>query len=273
MGRINVFSDADVALIREMAAEFKRRKGNPPVRSQQQHVPPQAPEVYIGKTGSLGIPALNDVFVGTGSVYDMPGGTPTLCDIYKIVTYNDVARLVPAGFQKPVFNLSNTGINGFVWFMAMRDKFGTWIAVDACCNDVVPADVPGVCGSCAETVSQYCVKFPGLTNDGTFCTSCADFALESIVLTWQYACVWSGASDLPVCIGSWSPGTAFVVLTITEATAFLEVYFAAQLVALYSVDLTSWDCVTNGTFTGANIQGTCANWPATVTVYPNATCV
>lgn len=186
MSRINTLSDADVALLREMVAEYKRRRGNPTQRPTQQHVPPQAPEIYIGRTGALGLPPLNDVFVGTGSVYDMPGGVLTAegiyeCDIYKIVVNNGVARLVSAGFRKQVYNLSNAVINPSVWFVAMRDKFGSWIAVDACCNDV-PIDTEIGTGTstqfatCSCPLTTFCATFPGTVLDaGTFaCTSFDD---------------------------------------------------------------------------------------------------
>lgn len=81
---------------------------------------------YIAYAPASGIPALAaESQAGTGTVIgpggDLPGSA--LCDIYKIV--NGV--LVGAGFQKRVWNLTDSDIAG-TWLTVTKDPFGSWIA-------------------------------------------------------------------------------------------------------------------------------------------------
>lgn len=92
----------------------------------------QAPEVYVARTPTGGIPQLDEGSgVGTGtSATDSPGRAN--CDIYRVKRYGDVPELedVP-NFSKLVYNLAGDLIPGNQWVIVVRDKYGDWFVVNA----------------------------------------------------------------------------------------------------------------------------------------------
>jgi hypothetical protein len=81
-----------------------------------------APEVYIARTPVGGIQAMSGVTPGSAEcpIYELDAGTLTL------------SQAIP----QPVYNLSDVAIEGSIFVLLARDKFGTWV-VAAQFEDVV----------------------------------------------------------------------------------------------------------------------------------------
>jgi len=87
----------------------------------------QAPQLFIARTPSGGIPALDANVSGTASD-DEPGSAE--CEIYQVLRYNNPTTIsATAANNKIVYNLSTTAIPGDSWVIVARDGFGTWIAL------------------------------------------------------------------------------------------------------------------------------------------------
>ena len=88
----------------------------------------QPPEVYIGRAPTGGIPALDQGGTGT-SLDDSPQSA--VCTLYAITDDGGTgtAELGDTQITRQVFNISDTDVPAGSWFLAIRDKFGRWIAV------------------------------------------------------------------------------------------------------------------------------------------------
>lgn len=113
-------------LARERSRTVNARTPNVPVPSIQ------APEVYIGLS-EYDIPALTlgaDIGTGTGSEADDTPGHGAVCNLYRLLGDDlDAMTIESMGIAKHVFNLSTTAIARGTWFLAIRDKPGSWLAL------------------------------------------------------------------------------------------------------------------------------------------------
>jgi hypothetical protein len=129
------FSEADIVLLRAMAAEYMARKGNTGGRGLTKIPPPTAPETYVARTPAGGIPAMDaGTSTGTGTTSlmdDVPGYAE--CTIYQLLhTGSTGPHLEPIpSLTRRVYNLSNDDIPGNVWIVVTRDKWGAWYPVGA----------------------------------------------------------------------------------------------------------------------------------------------
>jgi len=139
---MNYLTNSDVAILRQMVADYLNRSLNQPIRlnpdsSYKVGEDQQAPDVYVAyPQTSDGIPALLPAGTGTGtdvsgSAYDEPGKAE--CDIYQVIT-NDTTgdpelHAVP-GFSQIVYNLSSAALDQD-WLLVSRTKYGKWFAVTA----------------------------------------------------------------------------------------------------------------------------------------------
>lgn len=149
MAKAYVLSEADVALLRELADRERRRPAST-LTGRLPEPDPTAPETYIARTPAGGIESLQEA-VGT-STRDAPGWAS--CDVYRIVGDGDDARLHQVGaLAKIVYNLSHERVGGRRWVAVARDKFGRWLVAappspDADVTDtgtgtdITPADPP-----------------------------------------------------------------------------------------------------------------------------------
>lgn len=113
-------------LLQRLLDTSRRAKGAP-VGSANIPSDAPSPEVYVAyPQEASGIPALT-VLPGTGSGgYDQPGSAT--CDVFQLVDDGSTPDLQPvSGFSKTIYNLSTTAVPQD-WFLAVRDKFGAWIA-------------------------------------------------------------------------------------------------------------------------------------------------
>lgn len=90
-----------------------------------------APEVYVARTPSGGIPGLTPAGSGTAPSPNPPYDSPGHADCYvsRTVFQNGVPYLYPVeGLFRTVCNLSTNAVAGNIWVLAQRDKYGTWWA-------------------------------------------------------------------------------------------------------------------------------------------------
>lgn len=86
----------------------------------------QSPDVYVAHIPPAGIPAIDvGVTTGTGSWND---DTPSSaeCGIYRLVESGGTYDLKPIGITRKVYNIANSAVQGNIWAIVQRDKFGTW---------------------------------------------------------------------------------------------------------------------------------------------------
>lgn len=113
--------------LKALWADFTTRK--PESKGHTKSELPQAPDVYIARSPTGGVPALDQVGTGT-STDDAPGSAD--CYVYQIIhppgTGDDPYLLRVGQVSKTVYNIGNGDIEGDSWFLVIRDKFGKWIA-------------------------------------------------------------------------------------------------------------------------------------------------
>ncbi len=128
----NFLSDADVEVIRGLVRSEMDRRLNAEVQFRQKDLY-SAPEVYVARAPSGGIPALDDgsTGTGTGALNDDVLGYAE-CRVYKIEGFGGTADFVPVdGLVRTVYNPTTTAIDGNAWVTIVRDKFGQWLVAGA----------------------------------------------------------------------------------------------------------------------------------------------
>lgn len=135
MAQAHYISESDAQILRQMAADYRRRVGNTTGRGRRDGIEDEesnAPEVYIARTPAGGLPGLDRGPTGTGSVItdDSPGEAE--CAIYRIVDGGGFPLLEPVdGLEKLVYNLTEAAIPEHKWISVIRDKFGSWLLLRA----------------------------------------------------------------------------------------------------------------------------------------------
>lgn len=171
MPQIPYFSEAEVAILREVVADKLNSRQNPPVRfgtenSWDEGEDHQAPETYIALAPEAGIPPLSPPS-GTGSASfgsgDVPGSA--LCDIYQLAR----GVLLPIDYQQRVYNLSASTIE-HGWILVTREKFGHWLAIVG----------GGGGGTCANRNEVWQIWIIGDPSGGAFDMT---FAINSVTET------------------------------------------------------------------------------------------
>lgn len=115
--------------LKALWADFTTRK--PESKGHTKSELPQAPDVYIARSPTGGVPALDQVGTGT-STDDSPGRAD--CFIYQLIhppgTSADPYLQQVGQVAKTVYNIGNGAVEGSSWFLVIRDKFGRWIATN-----------------------------------------------------------------------------------------------------------------------------------------------
>jgi hypothetical protein len=128
-----------------------------------------APELYVARTPIDGIAAIREIHspTGTGTINDVtsiPGNA--LCNIYKVEGTREDAVIRPVtGFRNRVYNFSACSIPGNGWIFIVRDKYGTWYAIDVCHTTTTGTTTTGTTTTpepCFGTCRWKCT-----TNSGT----------------------------------------------------------------------------------------------------------
>ncbi len=123
-----VWSEEDIAVLRQMAREFKTRNQSSAGRDKSLPPPGQAPEVYIARSPSGGIPAMvEEPNQGTGTTpIEFPGSAT--CNIYRLLrtgTADPSLNQIP--IVELVYNLGSVDVPEDTWVKVTRDKFGSWL--------------------------------------------------------------------------------------------------------------------------------------------------
>lgn len=115
-----LLTERDRAIMREIVAEVRRTIGNTTGRAGVEWDEHQAPEVYVAKTPSGGIPALAN---------DEPGSAA--CYVYRIIE----GSIGSIGARRIIYNLGSTAVSGDEWIPVIRDKFGAWLVAGGGAGD------------------------------------------------------------------------------------------------------------------------------------------
>lgn len=114
-----------------MMREFAQRRQNQQSRNEQ-GTPSAAPEAYVARVPSDGIPPLDEGFTGTGTGTGTADDSPgyAVCAVYRVVIdeTGTPTLMRVADLNKIVYNLSTQTVSGGGWILVTRDKFGYWFA-------------------------------------------------------------------------------------------------------------------------------------------------
>lgn len=126
-----VLSAADVAELKALAQERRLRVQNTRNRDALPEDRTPAPEMYVAKAPSTGVP---------GMIGEQPGSAD--CAIYRLQVNTGELTLVE--LTKPVYNIGSA-ISLDTWLLVSRDKFGSWYALaDPAASTLDPT------GGCAD---------------------------------------------------------------------------------------------------------------------------
>lgn len=133
MAKLNVLSDDDITVMREMTAWFRRSSLNTPQRPYRPDPPAMAPEVYVAFIGSTGIAGLTfyDTFSGTGTgTASGETSTPIVdgveCTLYRLQDQGGYFTLEETDLVRTVYNYGTSAVEAFSYVKVERDKWGTW---------------------------------------------------------------------------------------------------------------------------------------------------
>lgn len=133
MAQAHYISESDAQILRQMAADYRRRVGNTTGRGRRDGIEDEesnAPEVYIARIPDGGITALDENVTGTGTGPPLDDvASSAECSIYRLLDDGTGTGLFEPvdGLSKRVYNLSPNGIEGNQWLPVIRDKFGVWV--------------------------------------------------------------------------------------------------------------------------------------------------
>jgi len=117
MAKHYLLTENDRQFLNKLHAMFRGNKLTPVSRAswsrEEDH---QAPETYVAKTRSEGLPARSG---------DSPG--TAICEIYQILGI-DSPTLRACAFSKRIYNLSETEVASNTFFSVTRTKYGPWLA-------------------------------------------------------------------------------------------------------------------------------------------------
>lgn len=120
------------------------------------------PEVYVARTppeGIQGFDSQTDMSVGTGAY-------PYSAECYVYLLHPSNEHMENQIFTQTVYNLSSVSIEGNKWIIALRDKFGTWYAIDL--HPSSSSGFPARITAGYEVTTGYPWERTILNEDGTF---------------------------------------------------------------------------------------------------------
>lgn len=122
--KLYVLNEDDRRVLKEVIDREARRPKNSVDDGGPGH-PVHTSEVYIAKVPEGGIPALEiEAAYGTGDDTYIPGEAS--CEIYKLDNTVDPPELIPAGFSRTVYNVTDSVLSS-EFVIIVRDKFGRWV--------------------------------------------------------------------------------------------------------------------------------------------------
>ncbi len=228
-------SENDLKILKEVVSKVGHLTTRPQAGDVADQIP-KAPDVYVVRTPSGGIPALTEE-AGTGSGFnnDEPGSAD--CRVYQLVPDGATYRLFKAGagdLNVEVHNLSATAVAGDSWVLAAKDKFGKWWAIPTAVTEEAGTGGGGEAGNCdckwlAGLRTTTCVTLTRGT-DPTGACDCGDPAVNLVL---RYSPNNWGPHDggvVEVCGVDYSPRFGFdeqsrPYLYLEEIPGSTEVYY------------------------------------------------
>lgn len=121
---VRTFTEEEVRLLQQGIDDTRSYKTTRPMQSESNVERDEilAPEVYVCRTPSGGIPPATSA--GEGLL--TPGYAD--CRVYQVVDVSGIPDLREIGTSQRVYTFSLSGIEGNVWQLIKRDKFGRWWA-------------------------------------------------------------------------------------------------------------------------------------------------
>lgn len=227
---LHLLTDADVEILKELVA-WRKGQNVPQIRVSERDPEIPAPEVYLAKPPSTGIPALQRT-ASTPSSGDIPGVAE--CQIFRIYDLGTGTPVMEesSASDKRVFNYSTSEISGeHEWISIIRTKDGKWVAVSSNPSSIFATPVSGVC-SCS------CIDNGDITVDGYETTSRWSVVLPELFYEETYGTVYLPAGEYLL---DWNSGAGYWVCDIS-----------ADLIAYYT-DGTPYSIPTTGT--GSTVSG------------------
>lgn len=124
-------SDSDREEIVRLLDDRNARRQNTTGRPDPKKVIHPAAKTYVARVGILGIPALDEKTLGTGSIAlgdDQPGEGKA--DVYQLLfDASNHPYLRDCGFDLDVYNLTGVYISPREWVLVTQDKFGKWYTI------------------------------------------------------------------------------------------------------------------------------------------------
>lgn len=125
-----VLTDSERKLLQRLLDNDRRRIQNTTGRAALGGEDYLTPEMYIAKTFSDGIPAMEEVGTGTGTStcnFEEPIPGSANCHIFQLATESIPHRLMPLTYSiQRVYNRSTTAVAGCSFVIIQRDKYGIW---------------------------------------------------------------------------------------------------------------------------------------------------
>lgn len=120
----------------------------------------QAPEIYVAKIPSGGIPAAEHVGTAGGPPTSLSGAE---CQVYYLSTDDGILNPID-GNTRWVYNLSTNDITGTGWVLIVREKGGDWVAVNVVRSAYGDEAGAGQC-QFAKLNTDDCVKISYLNSE------------------------------------------------------------------------------------------------------------
>lgn len=186
-----VLSERDAKLIQQFLYTYSRqqryvnafgRPGDDKLDHEEMHTT----EVYIARSGSGGIPALQSM--GSTGIGDIPGSA--LCTVFKTSQSADLTQDV-TGYQHTVYNLAETAVPPNTWLIIVRDKYGKWYALQTLTNDDASVEQTVGPGWTAGLSNEDCLLLTVSNKLGI----CSTVPNQSILLVSDDALTWEGLDD------------------------------------------------------------------------------
>lgn len=122
MAKLKILTERDKKILQASIDKVRRLSNNAAGRGRATEDDTPAPEVYVARTPAAGISRIDGLTPGSAE-----------CDIWRIIPDQDPS-IAPtlqqvSSFNKTVYNLGPTDIQGNRWVTVLRDKFGYWFPV------------------------------------------------------------------------------------------------------------------------------------------------
>lgn len=206
-----VLSKKDLILLRQFLHKFKRLQhftnpfGRPPDNTIDNEEMPST-DMYIARTPDTGIPGLTSA--GSTGIGDTPG--KATCTIFKIDGNTELTDDV-TDYTQVIYNLNATPMDADAWILTMRDKYGSWYALQTIQpTGIVTTGHARGPGWTAGLSDEDCLELTVVSKTG----KCLTIPDQTIILEAIDGITWNGLS-----LFTYSTGTGTVVFTRPDGSS------------------------------------------------------